>query len=119
ALHVFKPEASTRLREAGPLLDFYGGDGAVRVHGYNEDALCTEWVEGHTLEEPARAGRDAEATTAIATLVGLLHTPRPNPPANLVPLREHLRLLFDSDVRLWPDTARDLYARSVGIAYGA
>lgn len=119
ALQVFKPDASTRLRRAGPLLQFYGGDGAVRVYGFNEDALCTEWVEGQTLDQPARAGRDAEATTAIATLVGLLHTPRPNPPAHLVPLREHLQPLFDADVRLWPDTARDLYARSVGIAYAA
>ena len=119
ALYIFKPDVTGPLRRAGPLLEFYEGDGALRVHGYTSDALCTEWVEGPTLEEPARSGRDSEATAAIATLAGLLHTPRPNPPAGLIPLRDYLQPLFEADVRLWPDTARDLYARSVGIAYGA
>lgn len=118
ALKIFKPGAGDDERMGGRLLEWYGGEGAVTVHGYNQDCILMEWVEGHKLSEPATDGKDHEATIAIANLVSNLHKPRPNPPQGLMPLRARFKPLFSNDVRLWPDTARDLYARSVGIAYG-
>lgn len=118
ALKVYKSGTDQAERPASALLEWYGGEGAVGVYGHNEDALLMEWVEGHTLAEPAREGKDDEAAIAIATLAGQMHKPRSNPPQDLVPLRKHVQDLFSADVRKWPDTARDLYARCVGIAYG-
>lgn len=116
ALRIYKPGAEDPER-AGNLLEWYRGDGAIRHFGSAENAILTEWAEGRMLSEPALDGKDAQATAAIANLVGMLHVSRPDEPDNLVPLREYLSDFFAADVRIWPDTARDLYARSVGIAY--
>lgn len=119
ALKIYKDTAGDVGERAGLLLDWYRGDGAIRHYGSSDNTLLTEWVDGKTLAAPATEGKDEQATGAIANLVGMLHVPRPDTPDRLVPLREHLADFFDADVRVWPDTARDLYARSVGIAYGA
>ncbi|WP_332718945.1 aminoglycoside phosphotransferase family protein [Pelagibacterium mangrovi] len=116
ALRIYKEKAGDPAR-AGGLLEWYRGDGAIRHLGTAENAILTEWAEGRMLSEPALDGKDAQATGAIANLVGMLHVNRPDMPDNLVPLREYLSDFFAADVRVWPDTARDLYARSVGIAY--
>lgn len=118
ALRVYKPGAGDAGR-SGALLDWYRGDGAIRHYATAENAILTEWADGKLLSEPALEGRDDQAIGAIANLVGMLHVSRPNVPENLMPLREYLSDFFAADVRLWPDTARDLYARSVGIAYAA
>lgn len=116
ALRLYKSGAENADR-AGRLLDWYRGDGTVRHFGTTENAILTEWAEGKTLAVPANEGKDDQATGAIANLVGMLHVARHDTPEKLVPLREHLADFFAADVRIWPDTARDLYARSVGIAY--
>lgn len=116
ALQIFKSADGQSLR-AGRLLDWYRGDGAIRHFGSDGQCLLTEWIEGKTLAVPATDGKDEQASGAIANLVGMLHVERPETPEGLLPLREHLADFFAADVRLWPDTARDLYARSVGIAY--
>lgn len=116
ALRIYKPGAGDPAR-AGRLLDWYRGDGAIRHFGTSEDAILTEWAEGKMLSEPALDGKDGQATGAIANLVGMLHVQRSDTPDDLVPLREYLADFLAADVRVWPDTARDLYARSVGIAY--
>ena len=116
ALRIFKPGGGDPLR-AGDLLDWYRGDGAIRHLGTADNAILTEWAEGRMLSGPALEGKDAQATGAIANLVGMLHVDRPDTPDTLIPLREYLSDFFAADVRVWPDTARDLYARSVGIAY--
>jgi len=57
------------------------------------------------------------ATIAICTVVASLHRPRADaPPDGLLPLRERFEALFNTDTRIWPHTARDLYARASGIA---
>ncbi len=118
ALRIYK-SGGKAARRAGDLLEWYRGDGAVRHYGTAEDSVLTEWVDGKLLREPANDGKDDQATGALANLVGMLHVARDNAPETLVPLREHLADFFNADVRVWPDTARDLYARSVGIAYSA
>lgn len=118
ALRIYKG-GEDRSAAEGDLLDWYRGDGAIRHYGTAENCILTEWAEGRTLAAPALDGKDAQSTGAIANLVGMLHVSRPNPPASLTPLREYLSDFFAADVRVWPDTARDLYARSVGIAYAA
>lgn len=116
ALRIYK-STDGEAQRAGRLLDWYRGDGAVRHFGSDAQCLLTEWVEGKTLAAPAADGKDGQATGAIANLVGMLHVQRPEGPEGLMSLRDYLADFFAADVRLWPDTARDLYARSVGIAY--
>lgn len=117
ALRIFKPDHTGDTDRIGRLLEWYRGDGAIRHLGTSDQCILTEWCEGKLLSEPANDGKDAQATGAIANLVGMLHVARPDDPKNLLPLRDYLVDFFEADVRLWPDTARDLYARSLGIAY--
>lgn len=116
ALKIIKPEASSEEGRGARLLQWYEGNGAATVFDSHGDTIFMEWLDGGTLGDPVRAGHDDEGTIAIATVVSSLHRPRPDAPADLQPLRERFQALFDSDVRAWPHTARDLYARSAGIA---
>jgi streptomycin 6-kinase len=117
ALRIFKSEYAADTDRIGRLLDWYRGDGAIRHLGASEQCILTEWSEGKLLSEPANDGKDAQATGAIANLVGMLHVARPDQPEKLLSLRDYLADFHEADVRLWPDTARDLYARSIGIAF--
>jgi len=116
ALKILKPATAMDERRGSMLLNWYGGEGAATVFDTHGDTLFMEWLDGGTLGDPVRAGKDDEATIAIATLVANLHRPRADAPEILLPLREHFQGLFDTDVRAWPHTARDLYARASGIA---
>lgn len=116
ALKILKPEAAAEEGRGTRLLQWYEGNGAATVFDAHGDTIFMEWLDGGTLGDAARAGRDDEATIAIATLVTSLHRPRPEMPEGLQPLRERFEPLFKTDVRAWPQTARDLYARSAGIA---
>lgn len=118
ALRIFKPGRQSDTDRIGRLLDWYRGDGAIRHLGTSDQCILTEWCDGKTLAEPATEGKDVQATGAIANLVGMLHVARPDQPEKLLPLRDYLAGFHAADVRLWPDTARDLYARSIGISYG-
>jgi streptomycin 6-kinase len=115
ALKIIKPQAEEE-RRGSLLLSWYGGEGAATVFDVHGDTIFMEWLDGGTLGDPVRAGKDDEGTIAIATLVASLHRPREDQPEWLLPLRERFQALFDTDVRAWPHTARDLYARSCGIA---
>jgi len=116
ALKILKPLVSEEEGRGARLLQWYAGDGAATVFDIHDDTIFMEWLDGKPLGDAVRAGRDAEATIAIATVVANLHRPRPDIPEGLVPLRERFQTLFDTDVRAWPHTARDLYARATGIA---
>lgn len=116
ALKILKPAVALEEGRGARLLQWYAGEGAATVFDMHGDTIFMEWLDGGTLGNAARAGRDEEASIAIATLVGNLHRPRPEPPADLEPLRQRFEPLFKTDVRTWPHTARDLYARSAGIA---
>jgi len=116
ALKILKPEAAEETGRGARLMNWYGGEGAATVFDIHDDTVFMEWLDGGTLGDPVRAGRDEEGTVAICTVIANLHRPRPDAPQDLLPLRERFRALFDTDVRQWPHTARDLYARSAGVA---
>lgn len=116
ALKIVKPEAAEDEGRAARLMRWWSGDGAATVFDIHGDTIFMEWLDGKTLGEPAREGMDGEATAAFCTVVANLHRPRLDPPADLPGLREHFKPLFDTDVRDWPHTSRDLYARCAGIA---
>lgn len=117
ALKILKPALADDERRGGALLNWYGGEGAVTVFDVDGDTVFMEWLDGVPLGEAVRKGRDEEATVAFAGVVAHLHKPRAEPaPEDLIPLRQRFRALFDTDVRAWPHTARDLYARATGIA---
>jgi streptomycin 6-kinase len=117
ALKILKPLAAQEEGRGARLLQWYEGDGAATVFDTHGDTIFMEWLDSKTLADPARNGRDEEATIAFSSVVLNLHRPRPSaPPEDLQPLRERFQSLFDTDVRAWPHTARDLYARAAGIA---
>jgi streptomycin 6-kinase len=115
-LKLLKPEAREDELRGASLLAWYEGEGAANVLATAEDAILMEWVEGEPLGNAVRAGHDADAALALCGIVQELHRPRGEAPANLLPLGEHFRALFDAGVGNWPNTSRDLYARAVGIA---
>ncbi len=117
ALKLLKPSAGPGERRGAALLAWYGGEGAPAVFESTDDAVFMEWLDGASLAEPAKAGHDQEATIAIAQLVTQLHQLRPEPPKSLLPLREHFEALFKAVRGNWPGRARDLFARSIGIAH--
>lgn len=118
ALKLLKPGAAgAGEARGGDLLAWYGGEGAVTVFDSIEGAVFMEWVDGQSLGDLARAGKDQEATLALAEVAERLHLPRENDPPELIPLRAHFDALFESRSVVWPRMGRDLLARSVGIAH--
>jgi streptomycin 6-kinase len=118
ALKIIKLDAGEDERRGGELLAWYAGEGAVTVFDSAENAVFMEWVDGVTLAVSSRAGGDDEATIAICNVVSQLHRPRDGAPKGLTPLQKRFEILFDTSARVWPNTARDLFARSVGIGLG-
>ncbi|UYN99435.1 MAG: phosphotransferase [Devosia sp.] len=116
ALKILKPVVAEEEGRGSRLLQWYGGDGAATVFDMHGDTIFMEWLDGGTLGDPVRAGRDDEGTIALASVIASLHRPREGELPELQPLRERFQPLFDTDVRAWPHTARDLYARASGIA---
>lgn len=115
-LKILKPLAAAEERRGAMLMNWYGGEGAATIFDMHGDTIFMEWLDGGTLGDPVRAGKDDEGTIAIATVIASLHRPRADAPEGLEPLRDRFQVLFDTDVRTWPHTARDLYARANGIA---
>jgi streptomycin 6-kinase len=116
ALKILKPLAAVEESRGAQLMNWYGGEGAATIFDIHGNTIFMEWLDGGTLGDAVRAGHDDEGTIAIATVVANLHRPREGAPEGLEPLRDHFQPLFDTDVRAWPHTARDLYARASGIA---
>ncbi len=115
-LKILKAGAPEEERRGAALMAWYGGEGAATVFDSHGDTLFMEWLDGVPLGDAVRRGHDDEATIALSTVIANLHRPRPQAPPELLPLRQRLQFLFDTDVRVWPHTARDLYARASGIA---
>ena len=102
ALKILKPIVAEEEGRGARLLQWYEGLGAATVFDIHGETIFMEWLDGGTLGDAARAGRDDEATIAIVTLVGSLHRPRPDMPEGLQPLRQRFEPLFKTDVRAWP-----------------
>ncbi len=116
ALKILKPLAADEEGRGARLMQWYGGEGAATIFDIHGNTIFMEWLDGGTLGDAVRAGHDDEGTIAICTTVANLHRLRDSAPDDLQPLRERFQTLFDTDVRVWPHTARDLYARASGIA---
>jgi streptomycin 6-kinase len=117
ALKQLKPEASDEELRGSALLAWYGGEGAATVFDSADGILFMEWLDGATLGEAARQGRDDDATAALATVVESLHRARDVDPPPLMPLRMRFRALFEMRPARWPAMSKDLLARSIGIAH--
>ncbi|WDR02409.1 aminoglycoside phosphotransferase family protein [Devosia algicola] len=116
ALKILKPGIGDDERRGAALMNWYGGNGAAAIFDTHGDTSFMEWLDGDTLAEPVRAGRDAESTVALCTIIAQLHRARDTPPPELIPLRQRFTALFEAEARDWPHTARDLYARATGVA---
>lgn len=117
ALKLLKPESGADEARGGELLAWYGGEGAVTVFDSIDGAVFMEWVEGESLADLSRGGKDREATEALADVAGRLHQRRDATPPELATVRERFSALFASKSLTWPRMGRDLLARSVGIAH--
>lgn len=116
ALKLFKPDADEERRGAA-LLEWYGGKGAARVFGRNEDAVLMEWLRGRPLSDLVRIEDDEGAAEIVAETVAALTAERDDPPpGTLIPMRKRFAALLDARQDAWPPPGRDLFARAVGIA---
>tara|TARA_R110002124_G_scaffold44422_15_gene135615 strand:- start:9030 stop:9881 length:852 start_codon:yes stop_codon:yes gene_type:complete len=115
-LKILKPLAAEEERRGAQLMNWYGGEGAATVFDIHGDTIFMEWLDGGTLGDAVRDGHDEQASTALCAVAAGLQRPRGEPPEGLLPLRTRFQSLFDTDVRSWPHTARDMYARAAGIA---
>jgi streptomycin 6-kinase len=81
-------------KRGGQLMHYWRGEGAVRVLAYWQDGLLLERAIGqHSLVEMVQQGKDAAASQIICAVVAKLHTPRGQPPQELIPLAVWFRAL--------------------------
>lgn len=116
ALKLIKPEALEDERGGGPMLRWYGGEGAARVFEIDDDAVLIEWLNGHALSELVHQGKDVTATDIICQIATQLSAARAEPPPTLMPLSERFKSLFATDRSAWPFAARDLVVRAQIVA---
>lgn len=116
-LKQLKPEAGDAELRGSALMAWYGGEGAATVFDSMGGVVFMEWLDGPTLGDAARAGRDEEAAVALAGVVKALHGAREADPPPLLPLRQHYRALFEMPASRWPAMSKDLLARAVGVAH--
>jgi streptomycin 6-kinase len=74
-LKVLKPRGNEE-RIGALALEYFGGDGAVRLLAHDDQAQLLELAPGPHLSEMVRAGRDREATQVIAGVLERLHADR-------------------------------------------
>ena len=117
-LKQLKPGIGDDELRGGALMAWYGGRGAATIFDAADGIVFKEWLSGPSLGDAARAGRDDDATVAVAALIKDLHRQRDTDPPPLLPLRLRFRALFDMAPSHWPGKSRDLLARAVGIAHG-
>lgn len=116
ALKILKAGKGEGEQRGAGLMNWYNGEGAAAVFDSHGNTLFMEWLDGIALGDAVRQGRDDEATIALANVVANLHRPRTEPVPDLLDLRQHFQPLFDTSIRVWPHTARDLFARATGVA---
>lgn len=117
ALKLLKPGIGDDEARGGALLAWYAGSGAASVFALADDAVLMQLLDGESLGDLARSGRDTTATDILCDVVEQLHAPRQTPPPALIPLRQRFAALFSTRASGWPHQARDLVARATGIAY--
>ena len=116
-LKQLKPDTGDEEQRGSALQAWDGGAGAATVLDSLGGVIFLEWLDGPTVGEAARAGRDEEAAIAIAGVVQALHGAREADPPPLLPLRQHYRALFETPAARWPAMSKDLLARAAGVAH--
>lgn len=95
ALKVYQ-RADRGNEEPGPrLMRLWQDRGAVRVLDEAPNALLTEWLEGPSLGDLARAGQADDALRTLAKVAGCLHRTPHVAASGLKPLQQVFAPLFD------------------------
>jgi len=96
-LKYLKEEGRADEAMGAHLLEYYGGQGAVNIYRYDDQAQLLEYADSHDLLYAMNhhSVSDEAATQIIADVVRELHAPRSTPvPDGLVPLRERFSELY-------------------------
>jgi streptomycin 6-kinase len=95
-LKLLKPVGMTDEAGGAVALDYWGGQGAVRLLNHDPGAHLLEYAEGDDLVPLVMQGQDSQATTIITGVLNQLHShSAPPPAAGLHPLRRWFRSLFE------------------------
>jgi streptomycin 6-kinase len=91
--------ARTREEERGAsILEWYAGEGAVKVFARDGPALLLERASGDVLLAAlSKSGRDDEATRILCASVRTIHAPKDGAPPDLVPLSTWFKALLSAD----------------------
>lgn len=113
--------------QGGALMEWWDGDGAARVLARDATAMLLERAIGPgSLAEMARTGRDDDACRILCATAARLHSPRPAPRPDLIPLEPWFRELAPAAAShggildRCAEAARALLAepREVGVLHG-
>jgi streptomycin 6-kinase len=91
-------------------LQWFGGQGAVRLLQCNEKAYLLEYADGEPLSALVKRGEDDKAAEVIGRLLNQLHKPGA-PPAGLATLRRRFQSLFKK-----AEEGEALYLRGAEVA---
>lgn len=80
-LKCFKPESDEQA--SGAILEWYAGQGSVRVLRADRSAQLLKWIDGAPLSDLVGDGRDGEASAVLADVAAVLHADRGPPPEGL------------------------------------
>ncbi len=118
ALKIVKPYGADEMRGV-PLMQWYGGVGAVRVLDNHDTTILMEWLDGAPLGDSVRAGDDDAATDILCEVVARLHQRRvASFPDGLMSLADRFAPLLDADPAIFPPAHREQVARAAQIAQG-
>nr|WP_275982070.1 aminoglycoside phosphotransferase family protein [Frigidibacter sp. ROC022] len=103
-------------QRGGDLMLHYDGIGAARVRGQGEGILLLDWLDGPSLGDLAREGRDGQATQLLAGVAAQLHRPRDHPAPDLPPLEHWLQPLLQTRPASWPQASQPDIAAAADLA---
>ena len=94
ALKVYK---NGNMQDEAPgfaLLAAWDGNGAARLYDQTEGAVLLEWLDGPTLGDLVRDGKDSEATGILVEVASKLHETTPSLSINLPTVADEYASLF-------------------------
>ncbi|MFG5383350.1 aminoglycoside phosphotransferase family protein [Yoonia sp. R2-816] len=115
ALKIYKNGDMQDERPGFDLLKALDGRGAAKVHAVDDGAALMEWLDGPTLGDLSRAGRDDDANAMLARVAGEIHGAGIDLP--LTPLTDRFAALRNLTLPShWPDAVRRNLHRGQQIA---
>ena len=107
-LKLFKPAGERDEIKGAIALQYFHGEGAVKLLEHENKAYLIEYAEGDNLESLVRKGEDQKATQIIADVLNKIHNSCTGVlPKELTPLKERFVSLFnkaEKDKDLGPNT---------------